>query len=383
MTRFKKEPGPLRVLFVIDSFRMGGAERITAALLPQLDRTHITPVLCTLNRKDESPLLEKISVLEIPTFNLGARRLLDFRAFRNLMRLLRNQQVELIHAQLQDATIMAAAAGFLTRIPVVATRHLVDDDTSTQRRKLRNRLERFVARNMLARLIAVSEAVRIQYLADASLSPQICRTIYNGIELQNYFETADKSVQCRKTGLPEDAPLIVMVGVIRPGKGQKTAIEAMNLIPGAHLLLVGDGDPHLLTILKQKAADQLQRIHFLGERTDIPDILAASHILILPSESEALPTVLIEAGAAALPSVASDVGGCREIIEHGKTGFLIPPADPVALAEAVNALLGDATLARSMGGAARDLVTRRFSLQRQAAELTALYGEVSRGDHPE
>src|SRR5688572_5900211 len=113
---------PLRVLLLIDSFKMGGAERVTAAILPHLDRSRVTPIICTIKTRGNSPLIEQLG--DVPRFDLGAKRMLDPKAFKRLLALLAEQRIDLIHAQLQDSTIMAAAANRVTGIPVVVTRHL-------------------------------------------------------------------------------------------------------------------------------------------------------------------------------------------------------------------------------------------------------------------
>ena len=141
---------PLRILLLIDSFRMGGAERITVALLPHFDRSRVTPLVCPLHRRRESPLSEQLG--DVPRFDLGAKRLIDLAAFRRLLRLLREQEIDLIHAQLQDVTVLAALANKMTGIPVVVTRHLIYDDAQNLRRRLRNRLERFAVRLYQSRL---------------------------------------------------------------------------------------------------------------------------------------------------------------------------------------------------------------------------------------
>jgi glycosyltransferase involved in cell wall biosynthesis len=109
---------------------------------------------------------------------------------------------------------------------------------------------------------------------------------------------------------------------------------------------------------------------------DVPDILSASDMLILPSDMEALPTVLIEAGAAGLPAVSSDVGGAKEIVSDGETGILIPPRNPEALASAIQRLLDDPALAQEMGRKARAVVLQRFTLAQQANALASLYEQV-------
>jgi glycosyltransferase involved in cell wall biosynthesis len=122
-------------------------------------------------------------------------------------------------------------------------------------------------------------------------------------------------------------------------------------------------------------------VEFLGERMDVPDILRASDLLIQASWSEALPTVLIEAGAAGLPVVATDVGGSAEIVQDGKSGFIVPPGNPAALAARTITLLQAPALAQQMARYAHDFVHATFSLPRQAEQTLALYTQVLRRRH--
>ena len=367
---------PVRILFLIDSFRMGGAERITAEILCQIDRQAYFPLLGIVNSKDDSSIIDHFEGDLMEIIDLRSERLLDFGAFFRLLALLRRKKIQLIHAQLQDATIMAAMAGFFTGIPFVVTRHLVQDDESNWRRRTRNRLEQFLIRTRAARLIAVSDAARDLYIKDAGLPSQKCVTIYNGIDLDVYTQSTDPLKFRAGAGIPDNVPLVVMVGVIREGKGHALAIEAVRALNGVHLMVVGDGDRDLKASLKELAAPCAERIHFLGQRMDIPEILSASDILILPSYSEALPTVLIEAGAASLPCVASDVGGCREIVVHEETGLIIPPGDVEKLVEALTRLLSDMDMAQRMGRAGLRRIKSLFTSKHQAQQLIALYDDV-------
>ncbi len=371
---------PNRVLLLIDSFQMGGAERITTALLPHLDRSRVIPIVCTLRSRGDSPLSAQLG--DVPRYNLGARRMLDPVAFQKLLRLLRTQHIDLIHAQLQDSTVLAVAAHKLTGIPVVVTRHLIGDDhlgggaNRNWRQRMRNDLEKLSVRSGVARVITVSNATRDNYADLTGLPLSRFRTIYNGIDLDRFEPAADKTSRRQELGLPTDGALVTMVGVLRPGKGHEVAIEAARHLPGAHFLLVGDGEPEYRARLEDQARLLTHRVHFLGQRMDVAAILSASDIFVLPSDSEALPTVLIEAGASALPVVASHVGGVPEIIEDGITGILIPPQDPQALANAVKRLICDPSLVRRMGDQAYQRVHARFTLSSQTRELIDLYESV-------
>src|SRR5260370_11252663 len=158
---------PIHVLFLIDSFQMGGAERITAALLPYLDRSRVTPVVCTLRARGDSPLAHQLG--DVRRLDLGAKRMLDLAAFRRLLRVLRDEQIDLIHAQLQYSTILAVPATKLTGIPVVVTRHLIGADEGNSRKRVRNEIQRFTIPAGARRVITVSDAARDHYARLARL----------------------------------------------------------------------------------------------------------------------------------------------------------------------------------------------------------------------
>jgi glycosyltransferase involved in cell wall biosynthesis len=365
---------PLNVLFLIDSLRMGGAERITAVLLPHLDRHRITPIICTLHDRRQSSLVEQLGDVEL--INLDARRLIDPLAIRRLLQVVRDKKIDIIHAQLQDATIFAGLANQFTGVPVVVTRHLIGDDAGNFRRRMRNWVEQQAIRRWVVRVISVSDAARDAYAEMTGLPLDRFQTIYNGIEIDNFIVDVDRDTLRDSLNLPTDKPLVVMVGVMRPGKGHEICIAAARQFADAHFLLIGDGKPQYRAQLESQVDGIGDRVHFLGQRMDIHLLLAASNLLVLPSDSEALPTVLIEAAAAGLPVVASDVGGVSEIVDDGVTGLLIPPRDPSALAEAIRLLLSDPAQMAQMGGRAREIVASKFTLSRQANDLIELYENI-------
>ncbi|MFN8530239.1 MAG: glycosyltransferase [Anaerolineae bacterium] len=374
MTTNQPKSRPLRVLYLIDSFQMGGAERITAAFLPHFDPAQVEPILCTLNLRKESPLIEQVRAF--PRFNLRAKRLLDPLAFARLIGVLRRERIDLIHAQLQDATVFATLAHVITRIPVVITRHVMVDDETNWRRSRRSQLERWAVRTSAARVISVSKAAGERYREMVGLPAERFETIYNGIDLER-FGGGEKAADLRaRLGLPTGVPLVTMVGVLRAGKGQDVCIEAARSLPGVHFALVGDGE--LRTDLEAQAADLRDRVHFLGQRMDIPDILRASDGFVLPSDNEALPTVVIEAGAAGLPVIASQVGGIPEIIEEGVSGLLIPVRRPDLLAEKIRWVLDHPDEGKRLGETASQRIRSIFSLPAQTAALTHLYRQVTK-----
>lgn len=365
---------PLRILFLIDSLRMGGAERVTIALLPHLDRQRVTPIICPISMDGESPLGGQLG--DVTRRDLNAKRLLDPAAFARLLKVVDEEKIDLIHAQLQYATIFAAGVHWRKKTPVVVTRHLIGDDEFHWREKMRNRVEQWVIRQTVTKVISVSDAAKEHYRKLVNLPPERFITIYNGIDVDKFTPAEDKSAIRQNLNLPTDQPVVIMVGVMRQGKGQNVLIEAAKQVENAHFWLVGDGEER--PNLEKQAAGLENRLHFLGQRMDIPDLLKAADLFVLPSDSEALPTVLIEAGAAGLPCIATRVGGIPEIIQDGTTGVIIPPRDPLALAQAMHRLLSEPEKIQQMGLAARQRILKFFTLPQQAEATMKLYEEIAR-----
>ena len=150
----------------------------------------------------------------------------------------------------------------------------------------------------------------------------------------------------------------------------------LKVVPEARYLVVGSGDHEGALKELVKTLGLTDRVIFSGARSDIPDLLATSDLFVLPTLGEALPTVLAEAMAAQKPIIASNVGGVLEMVEHGRNGLLIPPADPARLVEACLQLLQNPAQAQAMARAGRQIVEQRFDIRKQVQCLSDLYQET-------
>jgi glycosyltransferase involved in cell wall biosynthesis len=228
------------------------------------------------------------------------------------------------------------------------------------------------------RIVAVSENVRQSFAKQAGISLSKIDTIYNGIELNKFKKCQSRRELRNRFGWDLENPIAVLVSVLRPGKGVEVLFDALPriraILPNFQLKLVGAGE--LERDLREKAAPFGEAVEFLGERMDIPELLAASDVLIQTSWSEALPTVLIEAGAASLPVVATNVGGTTEIVQNGHGGYIINPGDVETLIDRVVNLLKNQTLATRMGQQAHDFVVKTFSLEKQAMQTKSMYERI-------
>jgi glycosyltransferase involved in cell wall biosynthesis len=237
-------------------------------------------------------------------------------------------------------------------------------------------LYRLAARKVSG-FIAVSEEVRLSILNQVGAIDGKIFTISNGVDTSEFERPGNKQALCKELGLEQDAHLAVLVGRLHEQKGHRYLIEAVPTIidrfPKTHFLLIGEGE---LRASLEKQVDELglkPHVIFMGIRHDVPDILAAVDLFLLPSLWEGLSIALLEAMAAAKPIVASAVSGTNQVMISGETGLLVPPGSSQALAEAILQVLADPVRARRMGSAARQHVIKNFSAQKQAKEHLNLY----------
>jgi glycosyltransferase involved in cell wall biosynthesis len=201
--------------------------------------------------------------------------------------------------------------------------------------------------------------------------------VHNGIAEPRSIAAEREAIRAR-LGWDQHEKVILMVAVMRDGKGHEDLLEALpsirEAVDGARIVFAGDGPLRvsLETIAKPYGND----VCFLGERNDVAELMAAADLLALPSYSEALPTVLLEAAAAGLPAVASAVGGVSEIIENGQSGYFVPPGDRHSLAEAIIDILANPALSARMGAFARHLARERFTVAHQARNTLIVYRQV-------
>ncbi|MCK4356192.1 glycosyltransferase [Candidatus Bipolaricaulota bacterium] len=207
--------------------------------------------------------------------------------------------------------------------------------------------------------------------------PEKLVVVRNGIDPMPFLQASGTGVQ-REPKL-EVEPVLIFLGRLAPQKDLLTLLKAFERIPVGRLVLVGEGPSRSQVEQSVERTGLNDRVTMLGARTDIPELLAASDLFVLPSRWEGLPLTIIEAMMAGLPVVASHVGGVAELVEDGVTGFLVPSEAPAALAEALRKLLEDSELRKRMGKAGREKALQDFTLDRMLAETKKEYDEVLGG----
>jgi glycosyltransferase involved in cell wall biosynthesis len=373
---------PTCVIYIIDGLGMGGAERLMVPILKRLDAGRFAARVCVLQSKGDNPLAADIRALGVPVDDLPIARLRDFGAVGRLRNYLRGHRAGIVHTQLEFSNILGGLAAKTLRLPSLSTVHVLPTDDVRARTRLHQRVEWFALRFFCDRVLAVSEETRRRYIAESGIPARKLTTLYNGIDLsagrRRESGPARDSVR-NEFNLPRAASLLTTVAVLRPPKGIEFMLRAMPAIlesrPDAYYLVVGDGTHREALENETRRLGLRERVVFAGLRKDVPRLLAASDIFVLPTLTEALPTVLAEAMAARLPVVASAVGGVPEMIADGENGILVPPAQPEALSRACAALLSDAETRRGMGERGWQIVQQKFNIETQVRQLENIYVE--------
>ena len=286
-----------------------------------------------------------------------------------LVSALRARRVTAVHSHEFTMAVYGAAASRLLGVPHVATMHGGIGFSDRWRRRV---AFRWACRTSRA-VVAVSRASAAEMEARLGLSPGTFQVIPNGIRPEHASGADFRG----ELSLPGATLLILAVGNLYPVKGHAVLLRALSSCGiAAHLAIAGRGEELESLAALAKELGLGGRLHLLGYRADIADLLAAADVFAMPSLSEGLPLALLEAMFAGKAIVASAVGGIPEVITDRVEGLLVPPADIGALSGAMTELLGDPELRTRLGQAAATLARSRYSIETMAASYLSLFGQA-------
>jgi glycosyltransferase involved in cell wall biosynthesis len=359
-------------------FAVGGTERQFTYVTKSLDRSKFDVRVGCLSR--EGDFLKEIEHMNVPISEYRIRSLCSAGMLRGQWRFgsdLRRERVQLVHAYgFYPNVFSIAPARFAGCVTIASVR---DVGAFSSHIKLRSLMQKTACR-MADRVIANSRAVR-DWLLSLGMDENQIITIPNGIVVPAQPKKTRDGWIRNEFKIPTDAPLIGVVARLNANKGIEYFLQAAARIktqfPEARFLVIGGSyyDPQYPKTLERltKELELNDRVIFTGERNDIPRILPEIDISVLPSLNEGLSNSLLEAMTAALPIVATRVGGNPEVVEDGKTGFLIPPRDPGALTDAISRLLQSPDMRRQFGLAGFERVKDNFSLSATVRRTEDLY----------
>ncbi len=356
---------PVRAGFAIDALEPGGGtENQLIFLLERLDRVRVAPHVACLR---SSPYLEGLA-RELPVTVLDVR--VDRGAglvngVRRARAWVRRERLDVVLTFFRDANIVATLGARWAGVPVVSGRRNLGYWHTPREIRILRFLNRFTRE-----FVANSEAVREQTVRREGVPRERIRVIPNAVDTERFRPASpgERETLRARLGFPASAPLVGCVANLRPVKGHEVLVEAFAAVCArvheARLALIGEGPIEAPLRERARALGVLDRLHFMGLRQDVPDLLRAFDIVVLASHSEGLSNALLEAMASGLPTVATAVGGNTELLEDGALGMLVPPSYPAAMAAALGELLTSPDRCRRLGAAARDRVCARNSPER-------------------
>jgi glycosyltransferase involved in cell wall biosynthesis len=376
----------VHILHLIDGLNVGGAEVLLRDLAEGLA---MRGYRVSIGYSTPGPLAKELAATGLHLTRLPRLARIDPVLLFGMLWLMRSDPPQVVHTHLFKSDFHGRLAARMAGVPVVVST-LHNADVWAQRKAL-GALYGFTAR-FADKLIAVSDEVREYHIAKTGVPASKIEVIENGVDVRrfggmestgNVGRSQPKGWKVRSEfGISPDAILFGIIGRLKPQKDHvnflKAAAEILNRHPSARFLVIGDG-PLLPELMK--IADELRlfpSLIFTGQRSDIPQVLAALDVLVFSSRWEGLPVTLLEGMAASKPVVATAVDGIKGVVVPELTAFLVPPDHPLALAEACLRLCDDPDLRARMGRAGFERVSTRYSLNSMIDQTAALYNDLLR-----
>jgi len=358
---------PVPVLFLVPALPTGGAERQLAELVTRMDPARFRPIVVC--QKGGGPFFDEIAAagIEARAFELHAKY--DPRFVARLAKLCRGRDVRVIVARSFSTGVVGRLVGRWLGIPVIMAEHStgrIDHDPK------KRPIERLLSPHTDG-VIAVARGQIPFLVEDKGFREDQIRVIYNGIDLADWNPRPRDRELLAELGIPEEAPVVGILAMLRPEKDHVTFLRAAKLVlgrvPEARFLIVGEGveRPKLEALAEELAI--AQRVIFTGRRSDVHRLLSIFDVSVLSSVTiETFPMSFLEAMALERPLVGTRVGGVPEMIEEGGNGHLVPLRDPGALADALVSVVGDRDTVRRLGSRSRAIVEEKFTVQRMVRD---------------
>jgi glycosyltransferase involved in cell wall biosynthesis len=372
----------VRVLHILSDLGPGGGERMPVHLMRTLNRRRFEVRAVSLYdeaRPVGSDLKELLAQDEVPVWNLGKRPGFDPRMFTRIGGALRRFRPDVVHTHLQ--TLRYALLPMLYR-GVPAMVHTVHNLAEREVDRPSIWLHRLAfRRGVVPVAIGQEVAASISRVYGIRGFP----SINYGIPVEVYGRPREaREVWRRRQGFAPEDTIFVCVAQFRPQKNHRLLLEAFAkgaaAHPRVHLLLVGWGSQETQLRKQVEALGLRRRVHFMGLRTDIPEVLAASDVFVLSSDWEGNPLAVMEAMSAGKPVISTSVGGVPELIKNGSSGLLVPQANSEAFARAVNRLATNPQMRKAMGTVAAKCATERFSVETMTEAYEELYEAMLAGN---
>jgi glycosyltransferase involved in cell wall biosynthesis len=383
----RQSMGSVNITHFVETLNRGGLERVVIDLIrAQKEAGYRCQVICLFEVGSQAPELIELGV---PVVSCDKRRGLDIRAILRARKFMRSHATEILHTHnaISHYYAVLASRGLPLR-RVVNTRHGMGVTRAVAQRDSRsrswrdNRLEWLYGKSMAFTdvVATVCEIAQHEFAQRPDIPSKKVVAVPNGIRVDTFQPTSGEARQRLRSvlGLPSGTRVLGFVGRLTWAKDHATLIRAFHRVqeqlPESALVLIGDG-PLKAELTELAAAEGIaDQVLFLGDRSDIHELLPGLDLFVMSSVTEGYSITLLEACAAGLPIVATKVGGNAEIVREGVNGHLVNEREPAGLADAIIALLADSERAKAMGQAGRDWVLDQGSFQTMARRYASIYG---------
>lgn len=365
--------GRTRVLYLSHAFMVGGAEEMVLNLVRHLPERFEPAVVCI---HEAGPIGEEIARTGVPFKVLGLKPGL-LRPFDVLR--LRDFLVEcepaIVHTFLLTGSLYGRFAAMMAQVPIVIGTEV---NIYQNKRPTHTLIEKWLMRRTDA-VVASAASVREFYIDQVKADPSRVEVIYNAVDWSQLQTTMSREEFRASVGVPLDVPVAGIIARLTQQKAHTVLFDAIahdRGLANLHLIVVGDGELRASLTARAETLRIQDRVHFLGARRDLGNILASIDLFAMPSYWEGLPLSMVLAMGAGLPVVASRVAGIPEVVNDGVSGLLVTPGDTAELTSALNRIVHDDTLRVLLGQEARAFVRPRFGVDGYVASVSALYDRL-------
>lgn len=369
----RKKDKKIRIIFINYSLDIGGAETLILDICRGLNPEKYEPCVCCL--KLDGVLMSEFEKAGIPVYVINKKTGIDYLLFFKFLRLFIRLGIDIVNTHGAGSWLFAGIAAKLCGKKLIHTEHTKPYHNLGRWKKIEKFLTLFTDQ-----IITVGDSVAEFMIKEEGIPRDKVRVIHNGIRTELYRKEVDRSMKRREIGVEDSHFVVGNVARMFINKDHATLLKAFKIVtdvvPGARLVLVGDGPLRSDISALAQTLGVKEKMIFLGNRRDIPELLKTFDIFALSSILEGFPIVLLEAMAAGLPVVATNVDGNSELVLNGETGYLTPPCDAKLMADNIIRMSGNANDRRSMGFKAQRMIKEKFDFSRTIAIYEGLFESV-------
>lgn len=377
------------ILQVIHTLKIGGAEKVVTDIAINLEPSRFNCYVSCLDQGGVFKELIDTKGIPVEILNIQRRSIKNFPLFLmdvirilvGLNKIVRKNNIDIIHSHLANANYLSIIIGLIRKIPVFPTIHSTSEFT-IERKKIDPRywlakLFNHIAYRFCTKIIAVSEEVKESILKEININPRKIIVINNAVDIHKFSQEKNIDYLYDTLGIKDEELVVSSIGRLERVKGHIFLLSAiadiLKICPNTKFLLVGPGSQQekLQDFVVNNSLEQ--NVHFLGSRSDIPELLSLTDVFVMPSIAEGLSMAMLEAMASGRAIVSANTNGIRKLITHGVTGLLFPKGDIGQLRDEIINLLSDKNLRVKLGQNAKKHVSQYYDLRVFVKNVQNLY----------